>query len=182
MGFMTESLGVKCSFCHNTENYSSDENAHKVEARMMLEMVQYLNRDIFKENRISCFTCHAGQEEPVQFPEDFTALPSLTSEGKPRQLSADFKNVQRLQHLTGDEYDEVMSFFTASLGVRRCTYCHDRSDYSLDADPHKMAAREMITMVQGLNKKFFETEKINCFTCHKAQEKPLVVPPKWKTE
>jgi hypothetical protein len=42
MNGFTEQLGVKCTFCHNTENYSSDERKHKADARKMIVLVQHM--------------------------------------------------------------------------------------------------------------------------------------------
>ena len=37
-------LGVKCNFCHNLTDYSSDEKDHKKVARQMMAMVQQSNK------------------------------------------------------------------------------------------------------------------------------------------
>lgn len=182
MGFITESLDVRCTFCHNFRDYSLDEKEHKIQARRMVAMIQYLNKDFFMENRVSCFTCHAGSSEPVRIPEDFPELPSLLTEGKEKRIPEDFTNVRRLQHLIEDQYNLVMDFFVASLGVWRCTFCHERMDYSADEKTHKLRAREMIGMVQHVNKNYFEKELLNCFVCHKGQQQPVFLPPKWEAE
>jgi hypothetical protein len=74
-GFKT-ALGVKCSYCHAQSktdpsklDFASDENKHKNVARHMMRMTAKINKKYFKDdnNRISCFTCHHGEEEP-KFP------------------------------------------------------------------------------------------------------------------
>lgn len=62
-----EALGVKCDFCHNTDNFASDEKMPKRVARVMIRMVRnidenYLNAPMMK--KVTCFTCHRGQEIP----------------------------------------------------------------------------------------------------------------------
>ncbi len=60
-------LGVQCSFCHDTSDFSADTNHHKEIARDMMRMTRKLNASYFGgEREISCFTCHQGQKEPAQ--------------------------------------------------------------------------------------------------------------------
>ena len=78
-GFKT-ALGVKCSFCHAKSktdpkklDFASDENEHKDIARGMIRMARRINKKYFgneKEDRITCFTCHHGNEEPEQPPKE----------------------------------------------------------------------------------------------------------------
>ncbi len=61
-------LGVKCKFCHNPMDFSSDKNEHKVVAREMMKMVTNINRDTMaklKFHEVSCFVCHRGEKLPV---------------------------------------------------------------------------------------------------------------------
>ena len=76
-GFKT-ALGVKCSFCHAASkmdstklDFASDEKEEKITARGMLRMTARINRKYFKdekEPRITCFTCHHGDKEPMKPP------------------------------------------------------------------------------------------------------------------
>lgn len=70
----TEQLGVKCTFCHNVDNYPSDEKKKKADARKMIQFVQYMqaNRQKYFKADVStdlltCGTCHRGKEEPELF-------------------------------------------------------------------------------------------------------------------
>lgn len=73
-------LGVKCSFCHAQSktdpsklDFASDEKEHKQIARGMMRMTMRINKKYFKddkEGRISCFTCHNGNEEPKRPPKE----------------------------------------------------------------------------------------------------------------
>jgi hypothetical protein len=57
-------LGVKCEFCHLKDDFASDDNEHKVEARKMISLTDSINKDHFKKKpEVTCFTCHKGKEE-----------------------------------------------------------------------------------------------------------------------
>ena len=69
MKLITQSLGVKCDFCHRTDtrNYASDEIKKKVVARQMMSMVGRINREHFTWEgapKATCFLCHHGQSKP----------------------------------------------------------------------------------------------------------------------
>lgn len=64
---VAKSLGVKCNFCHNIKDYSSDEKAYKTVGREMMKMVKDINENVMaplKFDPISCWTCHRGDEFP----------------------------------------------------------------------------------------------------------------------
>lgn len=64
---VSKELGVKCNFCHNIREYSSDEIEHKLVAREMMRMVLNINENTFKpmkRDEISCWVCHRGQKHP----------------------------------------------------------------------------------------------------------------------
>ncbi|MGC8595334.1 MAG: c-type cytochrome [Candidatus Kryptoniota bacterium] len=63
----TEALGVKCEFCHDTQDFSSDAKPEKRTARIMIKMVENINSNFLSDpqkEKVSCFTCHRGQEIP----------------------------------------------------------------------------------------------------------------------
>lgn len=60
-------LGVKCKFCHNMRDYSSDEKEPKLVAREMIRMVDGINKNTMKKlghRDVSCWVCHRGQSTP----------------------------------------------------------------------------------------------------------------------
>ncbi len=70
---ISDDLGVKCVFCHNMRDKSSDEKQHKVIAREMLKMVSQLNSDFFtwdNAEKVTCWTCHQGYKEPPKKSDD----------------------------------------------------------------------------------------------------------------
>ncbi len=67
------SLGVSCGFCHVPGKWELDEKDEKNTARLMVAMVQTINRDYLSKvptNRggppmATCYTCHRGSPRPV---------------------------------------------------------------------------------------------------------------------
>lgn len=60
-------LGVKCKFCHNMRDYSSDEKESKLVAREMMLMVEGINKYTMKKlghRDVSCWVCHQGKSTP----------------------------------------------------------------------------------------------------------------------
>ena len=77
MGEFTRALDVDCSFCHVSDkenarrlDYASDENEHKMVARVMMRMTQTINTTLLPETgrktmeTVTCETCHHGSPEP----------------------------------------------------------------------------------------------------------------------
>src|SRR5882672_4778402 len=90
------------------------------------------------------------------------------------------KNIQVLTGLPQSQLLSVMNYMGSSLGVK-CTYCHvrkdDKWDFVSDEKPEKGTAREMIKMVQGINKGTFKgNPAVGCFTCHRGNNSPVRVP------
>ncbi len=80
MNGFTDQLGVKCTFCHILNEYEKDEiedNTHKIQARRMIRLTQYLNENAglyFEEDvdleLLTCGTCHRGEAEVEVFSAD----------------------------------------------------------------------------------------------------------------
>ena len=74
MGMFSASLGYDCVSCHSPEFYT-DRAAFAVttpaiqKARQMIVMMNTINRTYFGgQPRMSCFTCHRGQNQPGNIP------------------------------------------------------------------------------------------------------------------
>jgi len=81
------------------------------------------------------------------------------------------KNIQVLRGLPESQLVPVMNYMGASLGVR-CSFCHVNKDgnwdYASDEKGAKKTTREMIAMVNGVNKNTFHgNPEISCYTCHR---------------
>ncbi len=84
MNYFAASLGRRCNFCHVNNNgqwdYASDAKPEKNTAREMIKMVLDLHKQNFPgASEISCYTCHRGQNNPVNLP----ALPLPTPLPRP---------------------------------------------------------------------------------------------------
>ena len=98
------------------------------------------------------------------------------SEKDQRPVEQAFKNIQVLKGLKAGRLMMYMQLFTKSLGVQ-CSHCHVQGDFSKDDQPAKQTARQMIAMVGGISKEFFNGQNaVGCYTCHKGQVKPVAFP------
>jgi photosynthetic reaction center cytochrome c subunit len=84
MNYFAASLGRRCNFCHVNNNgqwdYASDAKPEKNTAREMIKMVLELHGKTFTgAGEITCYTCHRGQNNPVNLP----ALPLPTPVPRP---------------------------------------------------------------------------------------------------
>ena len=69
MRSFTIGLGVKCDFCHVSGDFASDDKRPKLTARRMIEMTGQINATNFDgKDRVSCYTCHHGENEPKSAP------------------------------------------------------------------------------------------------------------------
>ena len=97
------------------------------------------------------------------------------------QMAAEqvFKNVTVLKGIPVDEFMGTMGVFSAALGFS-CEDCHtassnDWANYAKDVSPRKTMARQMVTMMQGINKQYFSGRQVvTCFTCHRGSNRPKV--------
>jgi Photosynthetic reaction centre cytochrome C subunit len=73
-GFV-QATGVSCGGCHvGRGNFASDDNPRKIKARQMIEMTKAINKQFFPQHtpvdgestlgRVTCYTCHQGEEKP----------------------------------------------------------------------------------------------------------------------
>ena len=92
-----------------------------------------------------------------------------------------FKNIQVLKGIPADEFMDTMGMFASSL-LYDCTGCHVRDilirrEAFAEPTPRIQRARQMVVMVNALNKQYFGGQpKVTCFTCHRASGFPEVIP------
>lgn len=89
---------------------------------------------------------------------------------------------------TAEQLRATMRGFAVSLGVR-CTFCHTGTeqmslaerDFTSDANPRKNIARQMIRMVERLNRELprivDSDSHVTCYTCHRGSATPATVAP-----
>jgi hypothetical protein len=120
----------------------------------------------------------------------FIIQPDIMSQIKWPQSPENLKILP--QNIKIDQLRKIMGTFTEALGVR-CSNCHFISDpkdvstfdFASDNVPNKNIARKMITMVDNINNgtisEIAELSKeknpvnVNCYTCHRGYEKPLLL-------
>src|SRR5204863_9507039 len=91
---------------------------------------------------------------------------------QPQMAENVFKNVQVLKGIPVDEFMDAMGMFASSLGYD-CASCHDQGIHNTrDAfaitTPSITRARQMVAMMQTINKNFFQGQpRVTCFTCHR---------------
>jgi hypothetical protein len=82
MKLFSQSLGVRCSYCHvgtegqplSTFDFASDAKEHKKTARDMLRLAHHLNKDHLPmitglpDAHVTCYTCHRGSTKPATAP------------------------------------------------------------------------------------------------------------------
>jgi hypothetical protein len=110
------------------------------------------------------------------------ASPAPAAQEPPQPMAENvFKNIQVLKGMPVDEFMDTMGMFASSL-LYDCTGCHS-SDILINRDafatptPRIQRARQMVVMVNALNRMYFNGErKVTCFTCHRASGFPEVIP------
>jgi photosynthetic reaction center cytochrome c subunit len=125
-----------------------------------------------------------AQQARQQTVQDAQALAQkIAQQTAQRPLMAEevFKNVQILKGIPVNQFMDTMGFFSASLGLN-CVYCHvseslENWDRFADDVPRKRMARNMILMVNDINKtKFGGRRALTCYSCHRGAEAPRVIP------
>ena len=108
----------------------------------------------------------AGQTEP---------------EPGPQMSDNVFQNIQILKGIPVDEFMDAMGMFAAALGYD-CSSCHDPGiitdrDAFAVSTPAIERARGMIVMMNTLNRTYFGgVQRVSCFTCHRGDYRPEIVP------
>src|SRR5436190_2979878 len=110
-----------------------------------------------------------------------SATPQAAPQQKARMAEDVFSNIQVLKGIPVDEFMETMGFFSASLGLN-CVDCHTPQSEGnwarfKDDTQLKQTARRMIMIVAAMNKNNFgEARALTCYTCHRGDQRPKVVP------
>jgi hypothetical protein len=64
MAGISTSLGARCNFCHNPDDFASDEKDAKKTAREMIKMRGEIASKFATSNSFGCYTCHHGHQTP----------------------------------------------------------------------------------------------------------------------
>lgn len=107
-----------------------------------------------------------------------TTQAPVAAQSSDQKVEEAFKNIKVLNGQRADMLNPTMVLFEAALGVG-CPYCHDNdaNKRELDSKPQKLIARQMVEMVNAVNKTTFRgAPKVTCFTCHQGRNIPIGVP------
>jgi photosynthetic reaction center cytochrome c subunit len=92
-----------------------------------------------------------------------------------------FENVQVLKGIPADQFLDTMGMFASAL-LFDCVSCHaqeiisDPKAFSI-ATPRINRARQMIVMMNTINKQYFGGQpRVTCFTCHAGGNRPKTEP------
>ena len=102
----------------------------------------------------------------------------VAAQSSDQKVEDAFKNIHALNGQRADMLNPTMVMFEAALGVG-CGYCHDAdaNKREVDSKPQKAIARQMIEMVNNVNKTTFRGQaRVTCFTCHQGRNIPIGVP------
>lgn len=94
----------------------------------------------------------------------------------PKTAAQQFKNIQVLKDIPGDQLIPTMQFIASSLGVG-CDFCHLEHEMQKDDKKTKQTARKMIAMELAINKAHFNNDiEVTCYTCHRGSAHPVGTP------
>jgi hypothetical protein len=80
-------------------------------------------------------------------------------------------NIKVLKGMSKADLKKTMKGIATALGFQ-CDGCHDTDNMAKDT-PKKEKAREMMLMVESINKTYFKGEKrVGCITCHNGKNEP----------
>ena len=104
-----------------------------------------------------------------------------TAQENPPMAGDVFKSVMLLRGIPVDTFFEAMGMFANAMG-NDCTFCHvseavfDKAKFA-DSTPRIMKARQMIVMMNAINKQYFAGQtRVTCFTCHGGSDRPRAEP------
>lgn len=154
-------LGVRCTHCHvgeegqplSTFDFASDDKENKKTARLMLKMVNKMNRSYVSkiENhsiKVECMTCHRGQSTPL-----------LTQ----KMLTNKFDN--KGIEATLETYDKIRERYYG-------THSHDFSESMLLTVAQEVAIKDVESAIQLINKnlQFFPNSQQSFFALGQTYE------------
>ena len=115
--------------------------------------------------------------EQAAFQQAPPPLPAVDEQGPP--ATTKYRNVQVLTDVSAAEFMRLQQAITAWVSPDEgCAFCHVGSDFASDANPRKLAAREMLRMTRHLNSAWSShvgRAGVTCFTCHRGQPMPAEI-------
>ncbi len=109
------------------------------------------------------------------------AAPTQTAASDATLTDEAFKSVTMLKGIPVDTFFEAMGMFASAMGTD-CTFCHVSNAYFdkgafATPTPRIQRARQMIAMMNTINKSFFGGQpRVTCYTCHAGSQSPASEP------
>jgi hypothetical protein len=92
-----------------------------------------------------------------------------------------YKNIQLFKTMPASGLMGTMKALTRLLGVD-CSHCHVVGEFEKDDKPPKQTARNMFRMMEKIDNDYFGgKDRISCWTCHRGQPQPELLPPAQKS-
>lgn len=109
MEFISSSLGVHCTFCHEEGDFSKDTKHPKLRARQMITMQLAIDKENFGGRpEVTCNTCHRGSTHPVSVP----AVGEQAASAAPGEAMSG----ENANGSTMPTADQVLQKYVAALG------------------------------------------------------------------
>ena len=124
-----------------------------------------------------CFLCAAAIAAVCLVAVSAQSAQPNAAPSRPPMTQDVFKSVTVLRDIPIDTFFDAMGMFANAMG-NDCTFCHapeaalDRAKFA-EVTPRMQRARQMIGMMQAINKQFFGgAPRVTCFTCHHGNQSP----------
>ena len=195
-GFMVSQvsggLKVNCQYCHNINDFSSDEIPFKVKARQMLLATGDLNGNFVSKlpasvggYQVTCATCHNGQPKFETYPTKIQkTLPNdfkvPLDRDYPGGLIVTGRTDIGLESVQLNQY--TMYHFNVSLG-QGCTFCHNSRHFPSNEVVQKTHAITMLQMARHIETTYVAPggqiangimagRSTSCWMCHQGARVP----------
>jgi photosynthetic reaction center cytochrome c subunit len=150
----------QCAYCHNLENFASDEKYTKVVARRMIQMTRDINvnwQQHVAQTGVTCYTCHRGEPVPqyAWFGNPGPAARGLTASTQGQNRPAANVNLSSLPY---DPYTPYL-LGDADIRVQTRTALPTPNPYDTKATEYTYAL--MMHTSQALG--------VNCEYCHNSR-------------
>lgn len=174
-------IGVDCAYCHVPHDWANDDKKPKQTTRQMFQLLGFIKSTYFaRQPKVSCWTCHRAESTPAKLTPDEAAaqriatMVNVAAADRDKPAEQVFKNIQALKGIPAGQLPAVMATVSRSLGAR-CNFCHNPDDFASDEKDAKKTAREMMTMVGGINRQFYSGDgTVGCFSCHHGRQTPEI--------
>lgn len=150
-----------CTYCHNPQNFASDDVYTKVVARKMLQMTRKINADYkshVADTGVTCYTCHRGNNIPANI--WFKAPPEERSVGLigGRQGQNTVSTVANLSSLPEDPFTPFL-LGAEPIRVNATTALPNGAPGSIKATEWTYSLMTHMSTALG----------VNCTYCHNTQ-------------